>query len=329
MKVCVYTIAKNEAKFVGRWVDSAKEADVLCVTDTGSADGAADLLRGMGVTVTEADITPFRFDTARNISLEAIPPDIDVCVCADMDEVLTPGWRLALERAWSGGVTRMSYRYIWSFNPDGSPGVSFWADKIHAREGYKWAGPVHETLKPSIRENISVCYGFEIRHKPDSRKSRSAYLPLLELAIAEEPENDRNTHYLGREYMYYGRDIDAVNTLKRHLLLKSAIWRDERSASMRYIARCCLRMGDEAAARLWLLRAMAEAPYLREPYVEMAFIEDRRKDSCAVLELAEKAVSLEPRPGTYLVEGFAYDGTIYDLAALACFRLGRKREALA
>jgi tetratricopeptide (TPR) repeat protein len=298
------------------------------VTDTGSSDGTVRRLRGRGVAVTEADITPFRFDTARNISLEAVPGDVDVCVCADMDEVFSHGWRLALERAWNGNTTRMSYRYVWSFNPDGSPGVSFWADKIHARKGYEWTGPVHEILKPVGRENLSVCYGFELYHKPDVQKSRSGYLPLLELAVAEDPENDRNTHYLGREYMYYGRDAEAIETLRRHLLLKNAVWPDERSASMRYIARCCLRKDDEAEAGLWLLRAVAEAPHLREAYVEMAILEDRRGDWSAVLELTEKAISIETRPGTYLSEGFAYDGTVYDLGALACFRLGRTRESL-
>ena len=38
-KICVYAIAKNEIKFVQRWFDSVKEADYVCVLDTGSDDG--------------------------------------------------------------------------------------------------------------------------------------------------------------------------------------------------------------------------------------------------------------------------------------------------
>lgn len=38
MKVCVYAIAKNEEKFVDRWVSSMMEADCICVLDTGSED---------------------------------------------------------------------------------------------------------------------------------------------------------------------------------------------------------------------------------------------------------------------------------------------------
>ena len=44
-----------------------------------------------------------------------------------------------------------------------------------------------------------------LNHYPDSSKSRSSYLPLLELSVKEDSDNDRNMHYLGREYMYYKR----------------------------------------------------------------------------------------------------------------------------
>ena len=38
-----------------------------------------------------------------------------------------------------------------------------------------------------------------VNHYPDNSKSRSSYLPLLELSVKENPNNDRNMHYLGRE----------------------------------------------------------------------------------------------------------------------------------
>ena len=41
----------------------------------------------------------------------------------------------------------------------------------------------------------------------------------LELSIKENPNNDRNLHYLGREYMYYKRWEECIYTLKRHLEL--------------------------------------------------------------------------------------------------------------
>ena len=128
MKVVVYAICKNEAKFAERWMASMAEADQIVVLDTGSADGTAEKLRALGASVTVETIAPWRFDTARNRSLDLVAEDADICVCTDLDEVFHPGWREALERSWRPGTGRASYRYTWSFNPDGSEGVVFWAD---------------------------------------------------------------------------------------------------------------------------------------------------------------------------------------------------------
>ena len=98
-RVCVYAICKNESQFVERFMDSMSEADDIVVLDTGSTDGTPELLRSLGASVTEETISPWRFDTARNRSMELIPPEADICVCTDLDEVFHLGWRELLERA--------------------------------------------------------------------------------------------------------------------------------------------------------------------------------------------------------------------------------------
>ncbi len=45
--------------------------------------------------------------------------------------------------------------------------------------------------------------GVCLEHHADRSKSRGQYLPLLELAVEEDPNNDRNVHYLGREYFFF------------------------------------------------------------------------------------------------------------------------------
>lgn len=97
-KVCVYAIAKDEAKFAARWAESMSEADAVYVLDTGSSDDTVKILQAHGVNVRSEIITPWRFDTARNRSLELVPEDADICVCTDIDEVLHPGWRAAAEK---------------------------------------------------------------------------------------------------------------------------------------------------------------------------------------------------------------------------------------
>ena len=330
MNVCVYAICKNESAFARRWAAAMAEADEIVVLDTGSTDDTVALLRAAGVRVEQATIDPWRFDAARNRALALTPEDADICVCTDLDETFQPGWRARLEAAWLPGTTRASCRYVWSFLPDGREGHVFWRDQIHSRRGYHWTHPVHEVLTwegPGPEKRVAV-EGMQLEHRPDSAKSRAQYLPLLELSVQEDPEDDRNMHYLGREYMFYGRWEQAIATLERHLALPRATWADERCASMRFIARCLTQLGRDDEAEGWLLRAAAQAPHLREPWVELAQRLYRRKDWEGVAWSAGRALAITQRPRTYITESSAWGALPWDLRALGLYYAGRKAEAL-
>ena len=330
-KVCVYAICKNEASFVSRWMQSMSEADLVVVLDTGSTDDTVERLRSAGAQVTVEEIVPWRFDTARNRSLELVPEDVDICVCTDLDEVFHPGWRKRLEQAWKPGMGQMSYRYTWSFEADGSEGCVFWSEKIHGRQGYRWTHPVHEVLEwtgSGTRPSVVPVKGVQLDHHPDPTKSRGQYLPLLELSVAEAPEDDRNMHYLGREYMYRRRWDDCIRTLKHHLTMPSANWADERAASMRYIARAYANKNEDGQALVWYLRAVAEAPCLREAYVELANFLFQRQEWEGVLYFTGGALSICDRPGSYICEASAWGSLPWDLRALAFYHTGRLEQAL-
>ena len=155
MKVVVYAICKNERAFADRWMASMSEADEVYVLDTGSTDGTVEALRRRGARVAVEAITPWRFDVARNRSLDLVGEDADICVCTDLDEVLRPGWRAALERSWTPDATQASYRYTWSFNADGTEGVVFWQEKIHARRGYRCKAISRPTCR--VSRAVSSC----------------------------------------------------------------------------------------------------------------------------------------------------------------------------
>ena len=329
-RVCVYAICKNESQFVERFMDSMSEADDICVLDTGSTDDTVEKLRARGAHVEQKIIAPWRFDVARNKSLKLIPKDADICCCIDLVERFQSGWREKLERAWQPDTTRARYRYTWSFLPDGREGCVFWTDKIHKNGCYRWVNPVHEVLQylGEGGERFVDAEGVQLDHHPDPSKSRGQYLPLLELAVREDPQNDRNRHYLGREYMFRGEWAQAVSTLKAHLAMPQAVWRDERCASMRYIARCLRRLEREDEAALWLHRAIAEAPHLREPYLEFADLLYQQKDWCGVIFMVNCALAITERPRTYICEPFAWGSFPYDLLSIAYFHLSQWESAL-
>jgi glycosyltransferase involved in cell wall biosynthesis len=330
-KVCVYAICKNEEQFVDRWMDSMKEADLVIVTDTGSSDNTVEKLKARGAVVYVEEIKPWRFDAARNVSLDHVPEDTDICVCTDLDEVLSPGWRECLEKAWQTDTGTGKYLYNWSHKEDGSPDVQFQYFKVHARNSYRWAYPIHECLKYSGTGPDKAVFidGMVLDHYPDPSKSRGSYLPLLELAVKESPQDDRMIYYLGREYMYKSMWNECIAALKKHLELPSSVWNEERCASMRWIAKSYHMLSQDTEAYSWYFRAIAEVPFMREPYVECALMAYQRGDWPMAFCMAEAALRIQQKSSTYINMGYAWDFTPDDMAAIACYRLGMYERAAA
>ena len=320
MKVAVYTIAKNEEKFVEKWYESAKEADYLLILDTGSEDNTAYLAQELGIVVDVKVINPWRFDKARNTALDLIPEDIDYCIALDMDEILLPGWREELEKALSDGVTRPRYEYTWSWKEDGSPGLIYGGDKIHSRHGYYWKHPVHEVLS-SDNPETQGWYNIKIHHHADNSKPRSQYLPLLELSVQEDPMDDRNAHYYARELFFYGHREKSIEEFKRHLSLPTAVWKPERATSMRYLAKM-------ENTEYWLLHAVAECPDRREPLVDLGYHYYNLEEFALCFAFMEKALRIKERPLEYMCEESAWGSLPYDLAAVSAYRLKMYDKAI-
>lgn len=323
-KITVYAICKNEETFVDRWIDAVLEADEIIVLDTGSTDNTVQKLRERGAKVYEEKINPWRFDVARNKAMEKVSADTDICVSNDIDEVFEKGWRIKLEQAWKPEHTRAKYTFAWSHNEDNSIKKQFPMEKIHARHGFKWVHPVHEVLEYSgPKKDLSVWIpDLILHHYPDDTKPRSQYLPLLELSVKENPENDRATFWLGREYMYYKHYKKSIETLKKHLSLPSAKWKEERSASMRFIAHCYDELGDLREAKSWLFRSIAECSAVREPYLALARIGYKEKNWAMVYAMVELALKIRKSTGSYLNESEVWGYILYDLGAISSYYLG-------
>lgn len=321
MKIAVYAIAKNEEKHVYRWAASAAEADCRLILDTGSDDNTRAVASALGITVFHHTFDPWRFDDARNHALDMLPDDIDVCIALDLDEVLVPGWRQALEATWEDDADRGRYKYVWSWTENGGEGLVYGGDKIHSRYGMRWRHPVHEVLRKTNEqpENQVWIDDLEIHHHPDPTKSRAQYLPLLEMAVEEDPMDDRNRFYLGREYIYQGEMSKALEQFDQHL--KISRWIPERSAACRY-------MYQATKDPSFLYQALREDPSRRENYIALAQHYYERNEWQACLSMCEAALAITDKPLDYLCEADAWSWLPYDLAAIALYNLGNPKAAL-
>lgn len=301
-RIAVYAICRNEAKHAARFMTSMHEADGIFILDTGSCDGSPRILRDLGAVVEEATIEPWRFDTARNRALAMVPAGFDICVCCDLDEVFAPGWRQSLESAWMADTTRMAYPFYYA--PDDS---FFYRSLIHRRKGYLWAWPIHESLISLGPEQVTRCDAIRLYHRPDPEKSRAQYLPMLEQAVAQDPNDARMLRYLGREY-YRGKQYEkAIAILSRHTAVEN--WDVECAASFREMARCHWHLDDLQQAEADYRRSIAACPTMREGYIELAQLLHLLSRDTEAISLLNDALTIQAPHPTYFNEGWAWDGT--------------------
>jgi glycosyltransferase involved in cell wall biosynthesis len=324
MKICVYAISKNEEKFVKRFYESCKSADLVLLCDTGSDDNTAGIAKECGIATHDIQVSPWRFDVARNTALSLVPSDIDVCISLDLDEVLMPGWREEIERVWTDSTTRLQYRYDWSQNH------VFNATKIHKRTGYSWKHICHEMIFPDPRtpEVWATTDFLLIKHLPDNTKSRSNYLPLLEAGTKEDPHNSRDAYYLARELFFNNQWQASIDEWNRYLKLPTATWYHERCFALRTLAKCYGSLGLVAEELEAAEKASKEGKKLRENWVLLAEIYQKRGEWRESFAAATTALNIKERDYAYTSDETVWGSRTYDAAAIAAYYLGLKTSAI-
>lgn len=320
LKVGIYCPAKNEVKHVQEWYNSCRDADVIVCADTGSTDGTKEKMLELGVRVTDVRISPWRFDDAFNTAMYLLPDDIDVCIRLDLDERLQPGWRAALEKAWTPETTRLRYPYVWNWNPDGTPGRQWYGDRIHKRSGFRWMGATHEGLCSRVHEVQTFTDDLQIWQFPDAKDKKND-LPLLLEATREYPNDARLRAYLGREYFYRGDTEKATETYKEFLGMS---WdKVERGQAM-----INLSVANPKDKVFWLKMAAMETPGHREPLVNLAQHYYNQNDWVNCYKCATDALKITKHPMDYTCTPEAWGWQPHDLASISAWHLGMYRESL-
>lgn len=305
VKIAVYAICKNEAKFIDGWLRNmwcdGNGADGVYVLDTGSTDTTLQDFKSIAkdigapdnwLIVNQKTYKKWRFDVARNDNLAMIPPEkYDVLYCIDLDEKVIPDFWDDLRKTVfeHPDFERIYYQYAWSHDKEtGAPKWYFWYDKIHGTHGWRWDYPVHEALKCDDPEK----YGYKgtycldtnkiyLHHYPDQTKSRSSYLGLLQLRAEEYPDDLYGLYYLSREYNFHNEPKNALKTaLELYIrLLKGNPTKEELEArdDMNMLPGVCCMLGDAFAvcglkedAEFYYHRAIHFNNTMRDGYIKLA-----------------------------------------------------------
>lgn len=327
MKVAVYTIALNEEKHVRRWYESSKEADYHLIADTGSTDKTTEIARSLGIQVYDIHIKPWRFDDARNTALALIPSDVDYCIIMDMDEILVPGWRDELQKAYDaktpeGKLPRPKHLLATDYDANGKPTVEFFANRIHPRDNYRWRHPIHEVIVhyPAVFEENYFKIDLKMEHHPDNTKSRGQYLDMLEMAVDENPTSPRDLYYYARELFFHKEYLAAKRVFEEYL--KYSMFPAEKAYALRYLAKCDPNNAEKH------LKESIKISYCREGVLALAnhyYIKQQWK-KCFKTSL--EAMEIKEKLNEFMSEEWAYGHMAYDLAAISAWQLEQWDDAL-
>lgn len=322
MKISAYTICLNEQKHVARWLEANKGADLRVIVDTGSTDATLNMLveaqkTDPNLIVHQITVKPWRFDDARNAALSLVPPDVDVCMSVDMDEMPDPDFYDIVRRDWKPETTRGWFAF--------DTGSVWQANRLHTRFNYRWVAPCHEVAEWfGEGQEVSQTFNTHMKHCPDSEKSRAQYLPLLLMAVNEHPEDGRMWVYLAREY-YFERNWPKVLETSAVAVALENTWNVERAYACRLAGQAAWETDHDPMPLL--LEGVKHDPESLEAWYPVAFHHfiNRRWKEC--WQAASKRLKL-PETTHYLREAEVWDWRMYDLMSLSKWNLGKKKEAL-
>jgi glycosyltransferase involved in cell wall biosynthesis len=328
----------------------------VIVVDTGSTDETVKVARNLGCVVFEEGTRFMRVidaETAKNINTAFVVEDESVIVkdgdklfdfsaarnyaasCAknewvlmmDCDEALT---KLNLEKVIAAitsrkSLGRLEFEFVYAHDQFGQPIIQFRMSRFYDRCKFWWnpKSIVHEVLTNIPGTNAeSVYLGEDVlksEHWQNPTTNRSGYLVGLALDCFLHPDNDRNSHYFGRELFYKGRYRSAIKEFERHIDLNG--WPVERAQSMIYIGDCYKSLGHEELALLWWNKAFLADGTRREPLMRLAHHFFAKEDKHKTAAYASAALAL-PRIGAYMDNENHYRQEPHELLYWALWYLG-------
>ena len=175
-KIGVYAICKNEINSIKKWYASAKEADYVCVLDTGSTDGTWEYLQKLPIITKQIIFPEWSFALARTEAFKLLPSDTDICVHFDIDEFLSPNWATIIKSNWQGKTVKVGYikadnvfssKYIAHKNYENL----YWDFDVFEEPIYTENNEIHY-LWNYVLEDTHYIEGILLTHVKDNSKDR-------------------------------------------------------------------------------------------------------------------------------------------------------------
>ena len=210
-KTAVYTILKNEAKYIEKWLYYADPFDYKVLLDTGSTDGSWEMLQEEAtkdpkLIIEQKIIDPWHFANARIHNMTMIPKEVTWCLSPDLDEYYSINTHDQMELIIPAVPTATCIACdrldIYSRVIKVGPGNNLLStNKIHLHHEYTWRQPIYEHLswkgEPGKEFEVYDDEIFLIHDQDFKKQSRpELYIKMLREEYANNPTNTWCLWYL-------------------------------------------------------------------------------------------------------------------------------------
>ena len=187
-------------------------------------------------------------------------------------------------------ITQFEYNFVFSHDELDNEVIKFMHSKFYNRTKQNWVGIIHEVLQWDANRIYVWEDTIKLEHYQNEKTNRTWYLRWLAIDCYENQSNNRNSHYLWRELLWYWHHEAAIKELKRHLTI--SWWSPERSQSMIYIWEAYNFLGNEEECLNWFFKAYTECSERREPLWALAELYFRKNDLKRVIAFCEAMLTI-------------------------------------
>jgi glycosyltransferase involved in cell wall biosynthesis len=325
---CLNMIVKNEARVIGRCLDSARPIiDFWVIVDTGSTDGTQEAIRrhldGLPGELIERPWVDFAHNRSEAVALARGRADYVLVI--DADETLEIPTRFKMPRLTAD-----------SYDIEVRCGTLTYARKQLLRNSLPWRydGILHEHPRCDEARSEEFLPGTWFVSHSDGARSRDPQSCLrdaqtLEKAIRDEPNNTRYVFYLAQTNLLLGDFDSALNHYRRRVEMGGH--NDEVWFSLYRIAQL-----EQTKAKPWpevmqhYLTAYEFMPDRAGPLFHVGMNYQARGDHGTAHQFFCQAMSIPPPANNRLfVERHIYEYLLPLEYAVACHYVGEYAAAIA
>lgn len=335
-KVCVYTVCKDESKFVDRFCDSALEADCVVAIVHDTKDDTAEKLIRRGVKVIFTHYPQWRFDKSKNDALrwaKQLAPDCNIFAFVSLDEVFDKGWAQLLRDNWKPEHEICLYKFIQSHDEFGRDALATGFNWIHNRDdAWYWKYPVDEVIKRDDKPVEDLVYlnlfdKLTLHHWADYSKPRP-YVDLHRLRYKEDP-CDTSVLCLVRDFRWMGAHDELDELMKDRDVDSMELNNEEKSFITMALADKERARGNTDEAINLYKKAIDLCQNFRDPYIQFGTLLCDMEFYAQAEKVLKDCMNLTWRSYSYLEDPNNWDSTPYTWLAVSLYYQDKIYEAFA